>query len=127
MLRAGPAAPLARGRPLPALRRCRDRPRRPGRRPAAPAALPLRGLRRPLRRPRRHRFGRASPAAAGPVPAPPPDRPEPPERARLGAPPVAGETVGRMIDVGGARPLRFWWSGTPSSNLARGLLRTREW
>jgi integrase len=51
------------------------------------------------------------------------------ELARLGGPPVAGETVGerRMIGPGGARPLRFWWSRTPSSNLARGLLRTCEW
>ena len=51
----------------------------------------------------------------------------PSELARRGAPPVAGETVGRMIGTGGARPLRFWWSRTPSSNLARGLLRTCEW
>src|SRR4051794_38591059 len=77
MLRAGPAAPLARGRPLPALRRCRDRPRRPGRRPAAPAALPLCGVWRPLRRPDRHRPGRPPPAppALGAVPVP--DGPEP--------------------------------------------------
>jgi hypothetical protein len=32
-----------------------------------------------------------------------------------------------MIGAGGARPLRFWWSKTPFSNLARGLLRICEW
>src|SRR5689334_11316269 len=58
MLRAGPVAPLARGRPLPVLRSCQRRLRRPGRRPAAPAALPLCGVWRPLRRPDRHRPGR---------------------------------------------------------------------
>src|SRR4051794_17611394 len=77
--------------------------------------------------PDRDRFGRPPPAAAGLGAVPVADGPEPLERARLGAPPVAGETVGRMIDIGGARPLRFWWSGTPSSSLARGLLRTCEW
>src|SRR3954451_15570888 len=127
MLRAGAAAPLARGRPLSALRGRQDHPRRPGRRPTPSATLPLRGVPRPLRRPDRHRAGRAPPAAAGLGVVPVPDGPEPLERARLGAPPVAGETVGRMIDIGGARPLRFWWSGTPSSNLARGPLRTCEW
>src|SRR3982750_2142362 len=77
MLRAGPAAPLARRRPLPALRSCQRRPRRPGRRPAAPAALPLCGVWRPLRRPDRHRPGRPPPAppALGAVPVP--DGPEP--------------------------------------------------
>src|SRR3954469_12806978 len=127
MLRAGPAAPLARGRPLAALRQRRGRPRRPGRRPTPPATLPLQRLPGPLRRPDRHRAGRAPPAAAGLGVVPVPDGSQPLERARLGAPPVAGEAVGRMIDIGGARPLRFWWSGTPSSNLARGLLRTCEW
>src|SRR3954454_22447803 len=77
MLRAGPAAPLARGRPLPVLRQCQDRPRRPGRGPAASAALPLRRLRRPLRRPDRHGPGRPPPAAAGLGVVPVPDGPEP--------------------------------------------------
>src|SRR5690242_14415503 len=84
MLRAGAPAPLARGRPLPTLRQRQGRPRRPGRRSAAPPALPLRGVRRPLRRPDRHRAGRPSPAAAalgavsvphGPEPLKPADRP----------------------------------------------------
>src|SRR6478736_5799354 len=76
--------------------------------------------------PYRQRAGRSSPAAARLGAVPLLHGPEPLQRARLGAPPVAGETVGRMIDIGGARPLRFWWSGTPSSNLARGPLRTCE-
>jgi hypothetical protein len=45
VLRAGPAAPLARGRPLPVLRQRLGRPARPRRHPTAPAALPLRGAR----------------------------------------------------------------------------------
>jgi len=49
------------------------------------------------------------------------------QRARLGAPPMAGETVRCMISTGGAWPPRFWWSRTPFSSLARGLLRTYEW
>src|SRR3954453_21321398 len=77
MLRAGPAAPLARGRPLPALRQRRGRPRRPGRRPTPPATLPLQRLPGPLRRPDRHRAGRAPPAAAGLGVVPVPDGAEP--------------------------------------------------
>src|SRR3954454_18765131 len=77
MLRAGAAAPLARGRPLSALRGRQDPPRRPGRRPTPPATLPLRGVPRPLRRPDRHRAGRAPPAAAGLGVVPVPDGPEP--------------------------------------------------
>src|SRR5215212_8709559 len=57
MLRAGPPAPLARGRPLPVLRRRLGCPPRPGRHPAASPALSLRGVQRPLRRPDRHRPG----------------------------------------------------------------------
>ncbi len=71
--------------------------------------------------------GRPASAAAGVGALPLLHGAEPLELARLGAPPVAGETVGRMIGAGGARPLRFWWSRTPSSNLARGLLRACEW
>src|SRR3954469_4839119 len=77
MLRAGPAAPLARGRPLAALRQRRGRPRRPGRRPTPPATLPLQRLPGPLRRPDRHRAGRAPPAAAGLGVVPVPDGGEP--------------------------------------------------
>src|SRR5690242_17434922 len=88
MLRAGPAAPLARGRPLPALRQRQGRPRRPGRRPATPAALPLRRLRRPLRRPDRHGPGRPPPAAPALGAVPVPHGPEPLEPAdRPGAGP----------------------------------------
>src|SRR5437763_11037333 len=86
---------LARGRPLPVLRRRLGRPARPRRHPAAPAALPLRGVRRPLRRPHGHCPGRSSPAAArsgavplphGPEPLQPPDRPGAgPEPARRAA------------------------------------------
>src|SRR6476620_8375619 len=124
MLRAGPAAPLARGRPLPALRQCQDRPRRPGRGPAAPPALSLCRLRRPLRRPHGHGPGRASPAAArldavpllhGPEPLEPPDRPgagpEPARRAahdravaaRARRPAPAGAAGGRGRDRRGLR------------------------
>src|SRR3954462_7008449 len=81
MLRAGAPAPPARGRPLPSLRGRLDSPPRPGRGPAAPAALPLRRVRRPLRRPDRHGAGRASPAAAGVGPVPLPDGPQPLEPA----------------------------------------------
>src|SRR3954452_17311786 len=77
MLRAGAAAPLARGRPLPALRGRQDHPRRPGRRPTPSATLPLRGVPRPVRRPDRHRAGRPPPAAAGLGVVPVPDGPEP--------------------------------------------------
>src|SRR3954468_6794397 len=88
VLRAGPPAPLARGRALPVLRECLGRPARPGRQPAAPAALPLRGVRRPLRRPHGHGAGRAPPAAAGVGPVPLPHGPEPLEPAdRPGAGP----------------------------------------
>src|SRR3954471_12429911 len=68
---------LARGRPLPVLRQRLGRPPRPGRHPAAPAALPLRGVRRPLRRPHGHGVGRTPPAAAGLGAVPVPDGPEP--------------------------------------------------
>src|SRR3954451_5237005 len=64
MLRAGPAAPLARGRPLPVLRQCQDRPRRPGRGPAASGALPPRRPRAPRRRADRDRPRPAPPAPA---------------------------------------------------------------
>src|SRR3954447_9135329 len=77
MLRAGPAAPLARRRPLPALRECLGHPPWPGRRPAAPGALPLRGVWRPLRRLERHRPGRPPPAAPALGAVPVPDGPEP--------------------------------------------------
>src|SRR3954452_4989768 len=107
MLRAGPAAPLARGRPLPALRSCQRRPRRPGRRPAAPAALPLCGVWRPLRRPDRHRPGRPPPAppALGAVPVP--DGPEPLQPAdRPGAGPRRLRRAGhdRGAAAGAHRP-----------------------
>src|SRR3954463_4502600 len=101
MLRAGPAAPLARGRPLPALRSCQRRPRRPGRRPAAPAASPLCGVWRPLRRPDRHRPGRPRPGRPPPAPPAPgavpvPDGPEPLEPAdRPGAGPRRLRRAGR--------------------------------
>src|SRR3954470_20023311 len=114
MLRAGAAAPLARGRPLPSLRGRLGRPPRPGRGPAAPPALPLRRVRRPLRRPDRHGAGRASPAAAGVGPVPLPDGPRPLEPAdRPGARP---RPVGRAGHDRGAaaRAHRQAPAGDPS-------------
>src|SRR3954451_1542370 len=88
MLRAGPAAPMARRRPLPALRECLGHPPRAGRRPVAPAALPLRGMRHALRRLERYRPGRPPPAAPALGAVPVPHGPEPLEPAdRPGAGP----------------------------------------
>src|SRR3954470_13594360 len=127
MLRAGPAAPLARRRPLPALRRCRARSWRAGPRPAAPAALPLRGMRHALRRLERYRPGRPPPAAPalgavpvpdGPEPLQPADRPGAGPRRRRRAGDDRAATTGAHRQDAGSHPRRC-------SGDRRGLRRRR--
>jgi putative transposase len=50
-----------------------------------------------------------------------------PQPARLGAPPVTGETVGLIVDRWRGAAVTFLVVQTPFPNMARGLLRACEW